>query len=366
MYGMGGCVYNGKIYISGGCTDGSLYSKNLLMYDPETLNWQQKAQLPNKRAWHTMAVVNDHIYVIGGRIVKSSMTIASEFSIECYDPKTDEWLTSVEIPTDELIQNRLSMTGHRSTVWNGYILTLHGQFAIGNLKTRRTLQCYNVEFDRWEPSLKLPSDGFQEVCTLRVPKYVLKTNRIAASGELGDYIASSAASSRRSSICLEDLDFLLPDAETSFSTSQHGAMVLGGLGELREYDMLCDVNLNISGTCYPVQGALLAATSGFFNSILCPKGNTKEEIDDIKERKMPTVNGITATIRQSLHGGNKKEIELDGISATEIRRVLEVLYSTTLPIDGSVDLDCVKATAVRLELQPVITLCDDVETLKMG
>ncbi|XP_077996128.1 kelch-like protein 26 [Glandiceps talaboti] len=375
MYGMGGCVYKDRIYLSGGCTDGSLYSKNLLMYDPAlpSPTWQQKALMPNKRAWHTMAVVNDRIYMVGGRIVKSSMTIASEFSIECYDPELNQWLQSVEIPSEELVTNRLSMTGYRSAAWNNYILTLHGQFAIGNLKTRRTLQCYNVELDRWETSLKLPRDGFQEVCTLRVPKHILKANRIAARGDLGDYVASSVASSRRSSLCQEDLESILADTETSFSTSQHGAMVLGGLGELRDYDLLCDISLNVGNSYFPVQGALLAAASSLFSNILCPKGMSKIieipnscEANNTGVKKYPAKNGVIATLSCMKWNGRPTEIQLEGISATELRMLLDVLYSTTLPTDNHINLDCVKATAENLEFHSVVSMCQDIEDLKMG
>ncbi|XP_070573462.1 uncharacterized protein [Ptychodera flava] len=369
MYGMGSCVYDDRIYLSGGCTDGSLYSRNLLMYDPAAQIWQQKAQLPNKRAWHTMAVVNDRIYMVGGRIVKSSMTVASEFSIECYDPTADQWLQSVEIPSDELITNRLSMTGYRSAAWNNYILTLHGQFAIGNLKTRRTLQCYNVELDRWETSLKLPRDGFQEVCTLRVPKHILKANRITAKGDIGEYVASSVASSRRSSICQEDLESILPDSETSFSTSQHGAMVLGGLGELREYDLLCDMTLTIGGCQFPVQGALLAAASDFFRNILCPQADKDMDIspnDCTETKNYPPFNGITATVKGRPWNGGPREIQLEGMSATELRRLLDVLYSTDLPTDSHIDLEGVKETATKLAFSSVISMCNDIDELKMN
>lgn len=98
-------VHKGKIYVIGGAGvhPGSkaveihparphrALSVNEV-YDPAANTWQARSPMPTARNHAAAGMVNDKIYVIGGRLGAAFITRASNTGIvEEYDPATDQW-----------------------------------------------------------------------------------------------------------------------------------------------------------------------------------------------------------------------------------------------------------------------------------
>lgn len=90
LNGLGVGVVNNKIYVIGGRTfEGE---QNIVEeYDPITDTWTTKQQMPSARSHLAIGVVNDKIYAIGGL---GGMNVTEE-----YDPVTDTWSTNAPMPT---------------------------------------------------------------------------------------------------------------------------------------------------------------------------------------------------------------------------------------------------------------------------
>ncbi|MBI2295545.1 MAG: hypothetical protein HYU76_05825 [Betaproteobacteria bacterium] len=62
------------------------------VYDPKTNTWENRQSMPTARNHAAVGVVNNKIYIIGGRIGAALITRASNTDIvEEYDPATDQW-----------------------------------------------------------------------------------------------------------------------------------------------------------------------------------------------------------------------------------------------------------------------------------
>ena len=63
------------------------------MYDPATNTWQTRSSMPTARNHAAIGMVNNKIYVIGGRVGAAFMTTPASATdlVEEYDPATDQW-----------------------------------------------------------------------------------------------------------------------------------------------------------------------------------------------------------------------------------------------------------------------------------
>jgi hypothetical protein len=108
-------MVSGKIYVIGGRNtfDGNEE------YDPLMDTWTAKAPMPTGRAGHALAVVDNIIYVIGGRDGGAPLSGSVTNVVEAYDPATDSWFTGLApMPTP-----RSDMT---AAVVNGKIYVIGG------------------------------------------------------------------------------------------------------------------------------------------------------------------------------------------------------------------------------------------------
>ena len=134
-YMAGYCVIDGLIYVFGGATRrnaefmiwGSV--PTVEVYDPATNTWAQSSDMPRPRHGHTISVVDGMIYVVGGidsEVVglflegKLEQDEAGKLFIivDVYDPDTDMWTTAVDLP--------LSIGFHTAAVVNGKIYAIGG------------------------------------------------------------------------------------------------------------------------------------------------------------------------------------------------------------------------------------------------
>jgi N-acetylneuraminic acid mutarotase len=92
---LGAAVVKGKIYAIGG---GSSVNVNE-MYDPTTDNWTTKAPMPTPRKSFGTAAYKNKIYAIGGLSDQTDSYSGITGANEVYDPETDTWKNKTALPT---------------------------------------------------------------------------------------------------------------------------------------------------------------------------------------------------------------------------------------------------------------------------
>lgn len=76
-------VLKGKLYAIGGNHNVEQFANTVEVYDPDVDSWKRLASSMNcGRRCLGVAVVNNFIYVVGGRVANT---------IECYNSETEDW-----------------------------------------------------------------------------------------------------------------------------------------------------------------------------------------------------------------------------------------------------------------------------------
>ncbi len=100
--GAGAAVYNGKLYLVAGITHGHSSGTNNMfdVYNPATSTWDSLPDAPHIRDHAMAVVVNDKLYVVGGRNTsfrdpenKLNFFSQTVLDVDCYDFKTGQWST---------------------------------------------------------------------------------------------------------------------------------------------------------------------------------------------------------------------------------------------------------------------------------
>lgn len=163
-------VVGGKIYVIGGASTHP-GSKEIAVhparphrsvdsnevYDPATNTWETRQTMPTARNHAYVGVVNNKIYVIGGRVGAAFITRASNTGIvEEYDPATDQWGSL-----------KASMLNPRSAgawaTYKGKIYVAGGEERSTGpwQRTFRAVEAYDPATNRWSmlPDMTYPRHG---------------------------------------------------------------------------------------------------------------------------------------------------------------------------------------------------------------
>jgi len=143
-------VVNGKIYVIGGYTsEGPDYRALSIVeeYDPATDTWTRKTDMPTERGdmSPSSAVVDGKIYVIGGDIFDGNYRVIP--TVEEYDPATDTWTRKADMPT--------SRWGSATCTFNGKIYAIGG-YPPTNYRGLRTVEEYDPVTDIWTRKAEMP------------------------------------------------------------------------------------------------------------------------------------------------------------------------------------------------------------------
>ncbi|MCY7706299.1 DUF1668 domain-containing protein [Bacillus safensis] len=114
-------VYDGKIYVIGGTGPSKAYSNTTYVYDPKLDKWSEKAGMKTGRMGAASVIVDDRIYVMGGRTEQGLTN-----SVEVYNIKTDTWENSEDLPFElkisaynlyaGVIDNKIYVVGYNSSL----------------------------------------------------------------------------------------------------------------------------------------------------------------------------------------------------------------------------------------------------------
>ncbi|XP_020652169.3 kelch-like protein 38 [Pogona vitticeps] len=85
-------VIGDRIYIVGG------YTRRVIAYDTTANKFVKCADMKDRRMHHGAAVINEKLYLTGGRCLTFDNAIEDSDSLECYDPKMDAWVSKGHLP----------------------------------------------------------------------------------------------------------------------------------------------------------------------------------------------------------------------------------------------------------------------------
>ncbi len=137
----GSTVYNGKIYVVGGCSCESGHSQfenavnDLEVYDTDRKEWDTLTPMSMSRVGPAVAVVDSKMYVMGGF---NPNTWSPNPSVEVYDFQTDTWSAGNSMPTGR--------SWSRAVVFNDKIYVLGG---VGN-RYYDICEVYDPSTDSWD------------------------------------------------------------------------------------------------------------------------------------------------------------------------------------------------------------------------
>ncbi len=148
---MGGGYYNGKIYLVGGYSTGSItpaYSQTW-EYNVVANTWLTKTNMPQAVGGSASAVVNGHLYIIGGRFPDN--TISSQ--TYDYNIAGDTWFTRTNIPTGVNVSGAAVLGGKVWVIGGGSpFMALENQSrpsSVNAPETFSTTQIYDPIGNSW-------------------------------------------------------------------------------------------------------------------------------------------------------------------------------------------------------------------------
>ena len=138
-------VVDGKIYVVGGIfhdDEGEKVATGLVeMYDPAADSWQQMAAMPTARHSHVAAVVSGKIYVSGGIALAETSD-----AFEAYDPVTNTWTTLASLSEARAL--------HASAAFDGKLYVFGGWASGGD--RRDLVEVYGPASNSWARAADLP------------------------------------------------------------------------------------------------------------------------------------------------------------------------------------------------------------------
>jgi predicted heme/steroid binding protein len=150
----GAVVYNNKIYIVGGITNGHTdgWVNWMDEFDPANLTWKVLPDAPHQRDHLQAGVINDKIYIAGGRRSAYPNTInLTEASVDVFSFSNQQWSTlpaAANIPTPR--------AGTATLVLNNELIVIAGES--GNNGYHRQVEAFNPQTNTWR-SLAQTNEG---------------------------------------------------------------------------------------------------------------------------------------------------------------------------------------------------------------
>lgn len=74
------------------------YTRRVIAYDTKANKFVKCANMKERRMHHAATVINNKLYVTGGRFLNGHDVIEDSDCFECYDPKTDVWTSKGSLP----------------------------------------------------------------------------------------------------------------------------------------------------------------------------------------------------------------------------------------------------------------------------
>jgi N-acetylneuraminic acid mutarotase len=147
-YDVGIAVVDDKVYVIGGNTRYDSWITSNEVYDPVTDSWETKTSMPVAGMAMSANVVNGEIYLISGL----EMYYLPWYNLDenqVYDPQTDSWTTETPIPNP--------VYGYASAVVDNKIYILGGRDILSDPRDQDLTQIYDPENETWSYGRSLPN-----------------------------------------------------------------------------------------------------------------------------------------------------------------------------------------------------------------
>uniref|UniRef100_A0A673FPM3 Kelch-like protein 5 n=1 Tax=Sinocyclocheilus rhinocerous TaxID=307959 RepID=A0A673FPM3_9TELE len=123
----GVAVLDDRLYVVGG-RDGLKTLNTVECYNPRTRQWSFVASMATPRSTVGVAVLNSKVYAVGGRDGSSCLK-----SVECFDPHTNKWSSCAPM------SKRRGGVG--VATWNGFLYAIGGHDAPASSLASRLSDC---------------------------------------------------------------------------------------------------------------------------------------------------------------------------------------------------------------------------------
>ncbi|NLB76596.1 MAG: hypothetical protein GX799_09055 [Crenarchaeota archaeon] len=164
-FGFATVVFQNKIYCIGGLTGrGAPFASSITgaieVYDPASNTLEIKKPMPVPRAHLEACVINDQIYLIGGRTGGPNSAVSTN---QVYDSTSESWQTKKPMP--------YPVASFSSTVVGNKIYVLGGQGNSNDPKNLDVIQIYDSTTDSWTVGTPMPTIVFNSAaCTISNPR----------------------------------------------------------------------------------------------------------------------------------------------------------------------------------------------------
>ncbi len=151
-------TYNNKLYVVGGFDAESKPSNRLFVYDPVMGKWEERKEMPTARGALTAEFVNGIMYVVGGDEDPSHITGAYHpygqvTTNEAYDPTSDSWAEKAPMPT--------ARHHHVSAVVDEKLYIIGGRYGLSyadhNFNNSNTNEMYDPAQNKWSNLKSIPT-----------------------------------------------------------------------------------------------------------------------------------------------------------------------------------------------------------------
>lgn len=143
-------AYNNKIYVVGGFDAESNPSKSLFIYDAVLGEWKEGENMPTARGALTAEFIEGIMYVVGGDADRSIVPgmyhpFGQVATNEAYDPVTDSWIEKTPMPT--------ARHHHVSAVVEDKLYIIGGRYGLGyaqhNFNNTNANEMYDPVENKW-------------------------------------------------------------------------------------------------------------------------------------------------------------------------------------------------------------------------
>ena len=181
-------VVNGKIYVMGGAGEDNKPVGSVQVYDPATGTWAARANMPTARGLFGASAVGGTIYAVGGTTIGLDKLAV----VEAYDTVTDTWTRKADMPTPRNAHSTAVVDGKVYAIggW-GYDRPEGGWESIDRTATGKdfsTVEAYDPKTDTWATRADMPTPrSHMTVSSVGGKIYAIGGGARIVAGRSGEY-----------------------------------------------------------------------------------------------------------------------------------------------------------------------------------
>jgi N-acetylneuraminic acid mutarotase len=150
-------VVDDKIYVIGGVGADNQPTTSVEVYDPTTGRWAECASMPTARAGFGASAVGGKIYAVGG----TTTGLDGIAVVEAYDPATDTWTRKADMPTPRQALSVITVGGRVYAIGGGGLdRPDDGRESVDPTVTGTdfsTVEVYDPQTDTWATGADMPT-----------------------------------------------------------------------------------------------------------------------------------------------------------------------------------------------------------------